>query len=343
MISVIVPVYNVEKYLECCINSIINQTYKDLEIILVNDGSTDGSGELCDKLATTDSRIKVIHKDNSGVSETRNLGISIAEGEWITFVDADDFIETDMYEKLINESLDKDVVFCRMKNFYPDNKIEYVFENKLEKLGREPWYVTDMVLGKGVISNGDIVEYEGVFGSPCRSLFKLSIIIENGIKFPLGVKMAEDKLFVMEYLSYCKTARVIDDYLYNYRRDRQGSASTTHIKAYECDYFQIKNRLVEFVRIINNNYKLSLKEKERLIFLEEYSFCFSFVINQILFNKNYREELNKRIDDVFFKTILIRHSKTQLKKFGFSTKKIIITSLIKHKCWRIIKLLLKLK
>ena len=101
MISVIVPIYNVEKYLIKCIESIINQTYKDLEIILVDDGSTDSSGKICDEFATKDNRIKVIHKKNGGLSSARNIGLDICKGNYISFIDSDDYIELDMYEKMI--------------------------------------------------------------------------------------------------------------------------------------------------------------------------------------------------------------------------------------------------
>ena len=96
-ISVIVPVYNVEQYLERCVDSIINQTYKNLEILLVNDGSTDNSGQLCDELAKKDDRIRVIHKENGGLSDARNVGIDEAEAELIGFIDSDDYIDEDMY------------------------------------------------------------------------------------------------------------------------------------------------------------------------------------------------------------------------------------------------------
>ena len=100
MISIIVPIYNVELYLEKCIESIINQTYKDIEVILINDGSTDKSGIICDKYAKIDDRIIVLHKENGGVSSARNKGLDIAKGDYIAFVDPDDYIEPNMYEEM---------------------------------------------------------------------------------------------------------------------------------------------------------------------------------------------------------------------------------------------------
>ena len=100
LISVIVPVYNREMYLERCVRSIMNQTYQNLEILLVDDGSTDGSGEICERLAKEDKRIRVFHKENGGSSSARNLGIREAKGEYLGFIDSDDYIELDMYELL---------------------------------------------------------------------------------------------------------------------------------------------------------------------------------------------------------------------------------------------------
>ena len=102
LISIIVPVYNVEEYLPACLDSIINQTYTEIEIILVDDGSTDSSGEICDRYAKIDERVKVIHKSNGGLSDSRNVGIQVAKGEYIGFVDSDDYVEFDMYETLFN-------------------------------------------------------------------------------------------------------------------------------------------------------------------------------------------------------------------------------------------------
>lgn len=114
LISVIIPVYKVEEYLNQCIDSVLNQTYKNLEIILVDDGSPDNCGRICDEYSLTDSRIKVIHQSNKGLSEARNAGLDIAAGEWIGFVDSDDWIHSEMYELLLRQALenDLDIVCC---------------------------------------------------------------------------------------------------------------------------------------------------------------------------------------------------------------------------------------
>ena len=122
LVSIVVPVYNVEKYLERCVDSLINQTYKNIEIILVDDGATDNSGELCDKLLFKDSRIKVFHKLNGGLSDARNYGINQATGEYLLFVDSDDWVENEIVEKLYNsiEQNSADISVCGFNDLVDD-------------------------------------------------------------------------------------------------------------------------------------------------------------------------------------------------------------------------------
>ncbi|EKY29019.1 glycosyltransferase [Clostridium celatum] len=123
LISIIIPVYNVQKYLNKCIESAINQTMKDIEILLINDGSTDKSGEICDYYAKSDSRIRVIHKENEGVSSARNIGLDLATGQWIAFLDSDDWIEENMYEILYENAIKQkvDICACNFEYFTKDN------------------------------------------------------------------------------------------------------------------------------------------------------------------------------------------------------------------------------
>lgn len=134
LISVIVPIYNVEKYLTKCIESIINQTYENLEIILVDDGSPDNCPIICDEYAKRDSRVKVIHKKNGGLSDARNAGLDIATGEYIMFIDSDDFVEIDMMESMMNNMIDNnvDLVVCNIKYIYDNSeKVKYNQKDKV--------------------------------------------------------------------------------------------------------------------------------------------------------------------------------------------------------------------
>lgn len=124
-VSIIVPVYNVEKYLDRCMRSLLGQTLKDVEIIMVDDGSPDGCPALCDEYARRDARVKVIHKQNAGLGYARNTGLDVATGEYVAFVDSDDYVDLEMYEKLYVTAIrtESDVVYCGFNRFYSENKV----------------------------------------------------------------------------------------------------------------------------------------------------------------------------------------------------------------------------
>ena len=134
LISVVVPIYNVDKYLDRCVESIIKQTYTNLEIILVDDGSSDNSPQICDNWNVKDKRIKVIHKENGGLSDARNVGLSFATGEIISFIDSDDWIEHEMFEKMLNRKKkdNSDIVSCGVKWVKEDGSL--IRNHNLSKL-----------------------------------------------------------------------------------------------------------------------------------------------------------------------------------------------------------------
>ena len=138
-ISIIIPVYNVEKYLERCLESVLSQTFKEIEILLIDDGSTDSSGVICDDFAKKDTRIRVIHKKNGGLSSARNCGIENATSPLLGFVDSDDYIDPDMYEVLYNElkKADADIAMCDLVNCYEGQKIEKHNREIVEVLNSE--------------------------------------------------------------------------------------------------------------------------------------------------------------------------------------------------------------
>ena len=135
LISVIVPIYNVEDYLERCVDSIINQTYKNLEIILVDDGSQDNCPQMCDDYAKKDSRIKVVHKKNGGLSDARNAGMKVATGEYVSFIDSDDYVSLDFYETLFQTMIDNDsdIVECSIVKFYENEKFDEYSDDQMIK------------------------------------------------------------------------------------------------------------------------------------------------------------------------------------------------------------------
>jgi len=210
-VSVIVPVYNTQKYLKRCIDSIVNQTYNNLDIILVNDGSTDNSLKICEEYEKIDDRIFIVSGKNYGVSHARNIGIEKAKGEYLYFADSDDYLEIDAIEKMLREfvNADGELIIAGY------NEIE----NK-EKIAKKSW-------GNFRIKSNDakklILDENGAGGYLWNKLFKLSLIKKFEIKFDEKIYVWEDVLFVMEYLDKCKNVKLIDDIVYEYCR-RDGSA-----------------------------------------------------------------------------------------------------------------------
>ena len=207
-ISVIIPVYNVEKYLEKCLDSVINQTFKDIEIICVNDGSKDKSEEILKRYSTLDSRIRIINQQNQGLSAARNTGIEHAEGEYISFIDSDDYIDDTLYETLINH-LPVDMICFNAQafgNVHIDNKLNKNLicrQNGLQK-------VTDKLIFK-----------TNVYA--WNKLFKTEIIKKYDIKFPAGLYF-EDFVFLWDYMTHIKNAYYLcDNKKYYFYRQRSSS------------------------------------------------------------------------------------------------------------------------
>ena len=225
-ISVIIPVYNVEQYLDKCLKSVVNQTYENIEVILVDDGSKDSSLMICEKWAKIDNRIKVVHKENGGVSGARNIGIKMATGEFIHFTDPDDYLELDMYEKNIEKSKKYDLVACA---YYVDES-EFGKEEKTIKCTTfEIAKNHDEVLEKNYskiigFSTRDIKRWNrGESISKYRSggmvwqyIFKTNIIKENNVLFDEKLIYKEDEMFVANYLVYAKSVFVNKKPYYNY-------------------------------------------------------------------------------------------------------------------------------
>lgn len=209
LISVIVPVYNIEQYVEECVDSIVNQTYRNLEIILVDDGSTDCSGEICDRLAAEDERIIVIHKQNGGLSSARNAGLDIAKGEWIGFVDGDDYIEITMYQELLQvaKKFHAPLAIGTYKEFPVENGIQYGYNKKTEVLEG------DTLIKSYVMMNGEYQLSPAVW----TRLYHKSLIGKK--RFPYGY-VHEDVCFTTEVFCQCKRAAYIEYPYYNYRIDR---------------------------------------------------------------------------------------------------------------------------
>lgn len=213
MISVIVPSYNVEPYLERCVQSLVNQTYTDLEIILVDDGSTDGTGDLCDKLAGRDHRIRVIHKENGGLSDARNAGINIAKGEFYSFIDGDDFIETDTYESMIKEMTDPGVSIVAGGFIVTD-----IEGRTTVSVSPERQYFTKEEAFMDLFGRSYITQ------SSCNKLFRSSLFAE--IRYKKGI-LNEDQEILPRLLDIGGHVVLLDKPVYHYIK-KPGSITSSN-------------------------------------------------------------------------------------------------------------------
>lgn len=235
MVSVIVPVYNGERFLEKCVKSVLGQTYSDIQLILVNDGSSDGSAALCDGFAAGDSRVKVIHQKNAGVSAARNAGLELAAGEYIGFVDADDTIAPDTYEKALKAIGQCDMAMWDAVTVWPNGRREpdtialLAQDCVLEKKDWTPQLLRLMA------------------GAVWRCLYRRELVAD--IRFPVGIKLSEDRLFNLEAMGKAKKLSYFKQGLY-FRAIEEGSAC----HRYHGDRFEKSLLAMEFAEKMIEKY-----------------------------------------------------------------------------------------
>lgn len=236
-VSIIIPVYKAEKYIQACVESVLQQTFTDFELILVNDGSPDASGKIIDELAEKDSRIRVFHQKNAGPGAARNLGLENAKGEFINFVDADDMLVPDFLEsyQMINKEFD-----CVFQGYQElTNKGEgdkkYCKEGSTNNSSFEEVFIS--------------IYESGMLGFTCLKQFRSSIIKNNKIKFRTGIKYREDFLFTIEYLSFGKRICITENTGYLYRVDNPNSLLHT---CYNSEEYLLVNDLIN--KIIKERY-----------------------------------------------------------------------------------------
>lgn len=247
LISIIIPVYKVEKYLEKCIQSVINQTYENLQIILVDDGSPDNCGKICDEYAKKDHRIEVIHKSNGGLSDARNKGLEIAKGEYIGFVDSDDYIESDMYEVLYNllKQYNVDVSIC---NFYTVSQGKIAIKNADNGIKE---YNRIEIL-KEILLDNNIQSYAW------NKLYKKELF--NEIKYPVGKKY-EDIGTTFYLLEKCNKVVVTGKPEYYYI-NRQDSIVNNVTETTIIDYIELIMQRYDYIE--ENIKELSSYNKDYL-------------------------------------------------------------------------------
>ncbi len=221
-VSIIVPVYNVEKYIHKCIDSVLAQTFTDFELLLINDGSSDSSAQICDGYAEKDERVKVFHKENGGVSSARNVGLQHATGEWISFIDSDDWLDETYLDEILGETVDNDFDFLvhGLTREFPNNTIIVKPHKRLYK-GEELYRPVEEFLWN----------YGNLFGFPWNKLYKNKIIQENKLCFNESLSMCEDELFNFQYCNFVKFIQVSNYSGYHYRQLDEGNLTSKKIES----------------------------------------------------------------------------------------------------------------
>ena len=247
LVSVIVPVYNVKEYLEQCLDTIINQTLKDIEIILVNDGSTDGSDEICNKYVALDSRVVLINQQNAGLAAARQAGLNVARGEYVGFVDSDDWLELSMYEEMYEKAKEHgaDIVFC---NVYRD-------ESKKEQIYFAPGFYNRAEMEKTIFPRVLASFDEGKSESTLRwcnwlRIYRKALIDEHGIKFDPRFRRCQDLPFTFECTIHADSYYYLGDrYLYHNRMNFESLS-----KGYTKNMWGLLKPWVEYLDKVVNGY-----------------------------------------------------------------------------------------
>ena len=285
-ISVIVPIYNVEQYLDKCVESLVNQTYKNLEIILVDDGTKDKSGEMADLWSIKDERIKVIHKENGGLSDARNAGMKIATGEYITFVDSDDWINYKMYAILINnlEKYNADISVCAVKKVYKEDVVnEKQVVNKEEICVLTSEEALENLLDEGILKQ-----------TVWNKLYKREVI--DGIYFEFG-KIHEDEFWTYQIFGKCEKIVYTVEQLYYYLQ-RSGSIMDKPFSMSRLDALEARNNRLNYIK--QKFPKLEIKAKKSLFFSCLYQYQLMLKCEKIVEQRKYEQVIKKYIEYVNF-------------------------------------------
>ena len=306
IISIIVPIYKVEKYLDRCINSILNQTFKDFELILVDDGSPDRCGDICEEYAKKDKRIKVIHKENGGLSDARNAGLDIATGKFIGFIDSDDFIHKDMYMILYDAIIKSksDISQCKFKYFSKEDELNKNIIND----GKYEIY-------NNIDAIEEIIDNKNLNTNVWNKLYKRELF--NDIRFPKG-KIHEDEFVTYKVFYRAKTVSYVNKELYYYFSNDTGIMKNLNI-----------NSKFDWIEAIEERNEFLLSIKEKSLFNKSNSYLFFNLIN-IRYNIKKSEELENKSQMYNLVNEKIKYSLNAISdKSSYSKLNKIVVSLMK--------------
>ena len=339
-VSIIVPVYNVEKYLERCINSLKNQSLENIEIILVDDASSDSSPEICDAASKADPRIKVIHKVNEGAGMARNAALKLSEGEYIGFVDSDDFVERDMFEILVEKAEKYSSELVMSGVLYVDGSM---FSKEGERtvktyFDKDTHFETEEELKKlrmGIIGALPDDEDDSKYGmSIWKNLFRRDVIEKHNIVFQSEREMlSEDSLFMIDYISCIKKATGIKEVFYNYCRNGDSIS-----KSFKKDRFE---KSLVFVDEVEKRFKKDIAPEEYQIYVYRFwqAMCRVICSQEIMHGG---ADFKKRLKNICTNSLTVKVLKSY-PIHKLPVKQSVFAYCMKYRLYFLMKVLVKLR
>lgn len=292
-ISVIIPIYNSEKFLDKCIESVINQSYKLLEIILIDDGSTDSSSNICLKYKDLDKRIQYKKIENCGVSNARNKGIELSTGEYIYFMDSDDILYRNALEILVNNIRlhDVDLSACKIKNFVNEDELQFLYSN-----------TTNIVDVEAFIDS--VLIHKTISGYLFNKLFKREIINNRNVKFNTQYSICEDEAFIFDYVSNQTKFTINDSVIYGYRDNPNGALNSCYTEKKVSAVFA-REHVYRRIKDLTNNKEIIMQECDNMNKTLVYNLR-NILTSNIRDKRKYINEIKKierkyRNDDKYFK------------------------------------------
>lgn len=318
-LSIVIPVYNAEKYLPICINSILLQSFSDFELIIVNDGSTDNSKEICNQFASKDKRIKIIHSENKGASFARNLGLNNATGTWVTFVDSDDWLDSNFFLELIQHSNNTDLI-CG--GFIINNNYKEKYTSTKDFMNLPPIQAVEKLYNI----------YYGMIYNIWGKLFLMDYIKSYNLSFEIGQEAREDGIFLFDYLLKIKKVTIISSLsLYHYRTE-ENSISLSKKKWNGNKLLMIYDSFYERMNILNNQTNTNNKNYLKII-QSDMSMTYMHFFDKIFYNP---QDLSQYLNDFQSK---LRNFNI-VKKYR-SLKSIVFGILFNLKCNKLLLFILK--
>lgn len=332
LLSVIVPVYNAGEWVGETLDSLLGQTYQNLEVLCVDDGSSDNSAEIIRKYQNRDSRIRLIEKENGGVSSARNLGIEEAKGEYIAFLDADDYVELSAYKTMIDllEKEQSDITFCGFIRFWPNEKTLHTVEENLPKLAENPQDIKYFLLSTQSRMEENVLYTRDIHGSICRSVFRSEIIKTKHIRLHGELRFAEDQIFMLEYLAHCTKGSYVPQPLLWYR-------GWTKPWVYRSMYENMMGLYRYQCRVLEANTFYSTKERKELAGYCKQAAFLAIINQELMFKPDAEKTLRQYYKNKEFVKLNSFYNFWQKQKHTRDVKRVVLFVLMKLRLFAVVR------